>query len=57
MFGGIHMAGNEILFVELENGKTYHTFTYDGADIPSMQFFDIEGKPVSNPHGMTDVST
>lgn len=51
------MAGNEILFVELENGKTYHTFTYDGADIPSMQFFDIEGKPVSNPHGMTDVST
>ena len=49
------MAGNEILFIELENGKTYHTFTYRGADIPSMQFFDIEGKPVSNPYGMPDV--
>ncbi|MBD8084921.1 hypothetical protein HUK45_01350 [Limosilactobacillus sp. c9Ua_26_M] len=45
------MVGNEILFVELENGKTYHTFTYSGADIPGMQFFDIEGKPVSNPQG------
>ena len=45
------MVGNEILFVELENGKTYHTFTYSGADIPNMQFFDIEGKPVSNPQG------
>lgn len=45
------MVGNEIIFVELENGKTYHTFTYSGADIPGMQFFDIEGKPVSNPQG------
>ncbi len=49
------MIGNEILFVELENGKTYHTLTYQGADIPNMQFFDIEGKPVSNPYGMPDV--
>ncbi|PWT44821.1 hypothetical protein DKZ23_10260 [Limosilactobacillus reuteri] len=45
------MAYNEILFVELDDDRVYHTFTYQGADVPGMQFFDIEGKPVSNPQG------
>lgn len=43
------MTGNLLLFVELGNGKAYHTFTYQGADIQSMQFFDLEGNPVANP--------
>lgn len=53
--GGIRMNGKILLFVIFENGKVYHTLTYQGADVPSMQFFDIEGKPVSNPYGMPDV--
>lgn len=55
MFGGIHMNEKAFLFAIFDNGKVYHTLTYQGADIPNMQFFDIEGKPVSNPYGMPDV--
>lgn len=44
------MAYNEILFVKLDDDRVYHTLTYQGADIPSMQFFDIKGNPVSNPY-------
>ena len=46
------MAYNEILFVKLDDDRVYHTLTYQGADIPSMQFFDIKGNPVSNPYGI-----
>lgn len=49
------MTGNLLLFVELGNGKAYHTFTYQGADVPSMQFFDLEGNPVANPHSLPSV--
>lgn len=49
------MNGKVFLFAIFDNGKVYHTLTYQGADIPNMQFFDIEGKPVSNPYGMPDV--
>ena len=49
------MVGNMLIIAELENTKVYHAFTYRGAAIPNMQFFDIEGKPVSNPYGMPNV--
>ena len=52
MFGGIHMAYNKILFVKLDDGRVYHTLTYQGAYIPSVQFFDIKGNPVSNPYNI-----
>ena len=44
------MNGKVLLFAIFDNGRVYHTLTYQGADIPSMQFFDIEGNPVSNPY-------
>ena len=45
------MAYNEILFVELDDDRVYHTFAYQGAAVPDMQFFDIKGNPVNNPQG------
>lgn len=46
------MVYSEILFVELDDGRVYHTFTYQGAYVSGMQFFDIKGNPVSNPCGI-----
>ena len=49
------MNGKVFLFAIFDNGKVYHTLAYQGAYIPNMQFFDIKGKPVSNPYGMPNV--
>lgn len=46
------MTGDMIIFVQLEGGKIYHAFTYRGAKVPDMQFFNRGGKPVVNPCGM-----
>lgn len=53
MFGGIHVVGNMLIIVELENTKVYHAFTYRGAAISDIQYLDDKGNLVRNPQGMS----